>query len=277
MTTDASHDVEGIDEDGAEEQRTDAMRPSLADWLVGSVRGGQAGAPEALATAMETPAPDPEALTATRIPECESIHEAHPEGAESEDDAVRTDFNVGDDGSEVDSSRTLMPQIFSEDDLDEELSVVLPTPAQRARRAMLVRVAILTLGAVALSFLGRWISRGRANPATAQPSVIRAVTAPAPFHQPTAPIAPGDDTSVDSDEDEQRSDPSRSISGGVESTGRVARTSPTDSASSGPPLAPASSVARFPDLPRDVLRACEQAALQAHSAAPTPEATPPSE
>jgi hypothetical protein len=268
MTTDASHDVGGVHEDSDEKGQADAPRPSLADWLVVSVRGSQApGAPAAESVQSDVPA---EALTGTITAASESIHEAHSE-EEHEDDPTRTDFNVDDDADEVDSSRTLTPQIFLDEDLDEESSVPLPTPAERARRAALVRVAILVLGAAAaLFFVGRWISRGGSSPPTARISVATAVAAPVPLPQPTADISTGDDTSVDNDEDQQTSEPSRSTAGGMESTGRVTR-------APGPLVAPAWSVARFPDLPRDVLIACEQAALQAHSAAPTPEPPSPSE
>lgn len=284
MTTDASPDVGDVDEDGDEDQQADPKRPSLSDWLVDSVRESPVSEPAA-ALGPDPPHADrvEEALPPAMTTDDGATAETHPEDAPEapdEDDAPRADFNGEDDDSEIDGSRTLVPQIFADEDPDEDLSAFLLTPAQRARRAALVKVAILILGAVAgLSFLGRWISRGRSSPPPAQTSVVRAVPSPTLVPQPTAQPSATDEPSVDLDEDEAipTAEPSRSISGGFESTGRVARTPPPDSNSAGPVRTPSWSVARYPDLSREVLIAVEQAALQAHSAAPPPQAPPPSE
>jgi len=301
MTRDAHHDVGDVDEDGFEEPGIEPARPSLSDWLVDSVRESPASKPpaalapgsphadrvaEALPPAMTTdhgssgethPEEVPEALDEDDATRADfSVEGAH--GAPHEEDATRPELSVDDDDSEIDGSRTLVPQVFADEDLDEDLSLVLLTPAQRARRVLFVKVAISALVATAgLSFVGRWISRDRSSPAAARTPIVRAVASPTAAPQPAAQASATDDPSVDDDEDVPTPEPSSPISGGVESTGRGARTLPPDSTSPAPVLAPAWSVARFPDLSREVLIAIEQAAIQAHSAAPTPQAPPPSE
>jgi hypothetical protein len=346
MTTDASRDVpEGVAEDDA----ADAGRPSLADWLVVSVRPSQmppaatpsaapdtseptretdqetetGATPGAVALTLADPAAEEESLTGSApdpLPSTESLAESQepgsaPEppllpsplagdydgegegenasldGAGSASSAVAVErtlaADVADvetgadrDDAEMEASASLAPQIFSEreadpdsdPELDEALAVVLLSPAARARRAALARGAFFVVGAaLVLFFLGRWVVRRHVPQ-----QVIASAAVPAP-PPPAAAVSatPAEPEETLAEEEPPMTEPS--APSGLATVGRGQRTVPPDSTSAAPIVAPAWSVARFPDLPRDVLIACEQAAEQAHSAAPATGAPPASQ